>query len=574
MDHFVVLFGSLLAAAAVIAVILRFARQSSIIAFILVGVVAGLFREQIHLPHELLDVFTELGIILLLFMAGLEVDFRSLRKNWRLVLGNGLGQIFCYTAIGSLLGYLLLGLREGTSIVYFGLCLTFSSTIVVLGFLKTTRQMESLHGQIILGLMVIQDIVAVLALAILGTLVTGSGIGVSLLLVFLKLFGLCGLLAIMVRLFLHRLFRKLAEAQDLLFIGSLGFVMGIAALCESVHFSPEIGAFMAGASLSFLPYRLEIQDKVEPMKDFGVILFFIALGYGLNIMDASTQQLGAAAAIGSFVVITTPIIMLLLGYLQELKSRPSFTIGFVINQISEFSLILATLCVGAGVFDKDTFLVVALAAVGTILLSGLGHQVIDRMYLSLRRPLHFIDAHSRARREAQLEGFELEDHIVLIGYNELAERLLEHYEGTGRNVLLIDIDPNVFDVMSGKSETMRCMYADAMDPDTWEEASLPTAAGVVSCMIGGQQAELSILRWLRDKGLRTPLVAATDSRADALELYREGATYVVETEDLAAESFGRILQEHGQSLDGLIARGKAHQERLHDAKGRATFRFM
>jgi|TARA_Y100000294_G_scaffold134158_1_gene126750 Kef-type K+ transport system membrane component KefB len=562
MEHLILIFGILIGAAALLTVLLSFAKQSPIIAFIIVGVVVGLFKESVHIPHEIMEAFTEIGIILLLFMAGLEVDFESVRKRWKLLVWNGVGQIILTTFFGAILGYYLLDITTTVAMVYFGICLTLSSTIIVLGFLKAKKQMESFHGQIILGLMVLQDITAVLALVILTSLSGEGSLAISIGLIFVKMAGLAVLLIILNKLILNRLFRYLASAKELLFVGSLGWALGFAAFAEAIHFSPEIGAFMAGAALSFLPYKLEIQDKVEPLKDFGVILFFIALGYGLHIDSSAIDLIAPIAFISVFIVLGTPAIVLLIGHLSKGKSRPSFMIGAIINQISEFSLILATLCLQAAVFDDRIFLAITLATIMTIFISNIGHQSIDKIYAVLKAPLTFIDKRSKVSK-TELGDFELKGHYVVVSFNEISEKLISHYLDKGKQVLLIDIDPDVYDVMHDHHSNLCCIYADIYDPDTWDELQFTKAAAIISCMVGGQEAEVSILRWRKEMGLRMPFIATTDSHLEALELYKYGATYVIQTEELAAESFQQLLRgEHGLSMDQLADKGEGHHRKL------------
>ena len=569
MHHPVVLLGVLLSAATVLAVLLRLVKQSAIIAFIAVGVLAGIMREHVPIPEETVEVFTEVGIILLLFMAGLEMDFGSLRKRWRVVLGHGFGQIAANTLLAVLLASLLLGIHGLGQLVFFGLCLTFSSTIIVLGVLKQRRELESYHGQIILGLMVLQDITAVSALAILKSMGGDSAMLPSLVALALKFLALAAVLAILARVVLRPAFRYLARAQELLFLGSLGWALGVAAVCQAVDFSPEIGAFMAGAALSFLPYRLEIQDKVEPMKDFGVILFFLALGYHLEFSRSALGLVVPIAITVAFVLFLTPVLMLAIGFVAKSKSRPAFYIGFIINQISEFSLILAMLCLQAGVFTERTFMLVTLSTVVTMFFSSFGHQFIESLYSLFRRPLEFLDRHS-AQAIPELEG--LEGHMVILKYNELAEIFMDHYLAAGRTVLLVDLDPAVCDRFASYHEKLIPFYADAFDPDTWEEGGFADAYAVVSCMIDGQQAELAILEWLRERQLETPFVAATDSRREAKELYEAGATFVIQTEDLAAEQIGILLKEFGDRLPALEDKARIYRDKL-SRLGRAELVF-
>ena len=544
MHELIVTLGLLLGGATLLAVILKVAKQSSILAFIGVGIVAGQFREQVHLPEELLETFTAIGIIMLLFMAGLEVDIKSFLKRWRLVLINGLGQVVLLTLLGLGLGRYYMGIGPPSTLFFFALCLTLSSTILVLGTLKEKRALESLYGQIVLGLMVIQDIIAVLALSFLKSLAADTPLLVEIPLVFLKMAVLIAVLTLLSKYVLTRVFGFFARSSEMLFIGTLGYCMGIAGLCELFHFSPEIGAFFAGASLAFLPYRLEIEDKVEPLKAFGVILFFITLGYSLEFKEEFLASLGDVAVLTVFVVLGTPLVMVLLGWLTRLKARPALMIGGIINQISEFSLILVTLGHQAGIFDGNLFTIITLTCLATFVLSALGHQYMDQIYQIARRPLQFVDRHSIPYQVQAHSDFKFEDHVVILSFNEISQEIAEFYSARGERVLLIDIDPEITAHFSEQDgHNIFPLYADMYDPDVWSEFHFDRAAIIISCMVRGQEAEIGIARWLKERNRDVPFIAATDSHEETLELYEAGVRYVIQTEYLAAESFREIFAE-------------------------------
>ena len=570
MHDLIVTLGLLLGGATLLAVLLQLAKQSNILAFIGVGILAGFFRERFHLPGELVETFTEFGIIMLLFMAGLEVDIKSFLMRWRLVLINGLGQVVLLTLLGLALGRFYMGIGPFSTLIFFALCLTISSTILVLGTLKEKRAMESLHGQIVLGLMVIQDVIAVLALSFLKSLAADAPLLVEIPLVFFKMAVLIVVLALLSRYVLTRVFGFFARSSEMLFIGTLGYCMGIAGLCELFHFSPEIGAFFAGTSLAFLPYRLEIEDKVEPLKAFGVILFFISLGYSLEFKREFLGSLVDVAVLTTFVVLGTPVLMVLLGWLTRLKARPALMIGWVINQISEFSLILATLCRQAGIFDETLFTVITLTCLATFVLSSLGHQYMDQLYRIARRPLRFVDRHSIPYKvEARLD-FEFKDHVVILSYNEISQEIAEFYGERGKQVLLIDIDPEINAHFSRKDgHNIVPLYADMDDPDVWNEFHFDKAEIIFSCMVRGQEAEVGIARWLKERNSDVPFIAATDSHEETLELYEAGVRYVIQTEYLAAESFREIIaQQVKKGEEAFKELGVAHHSKIRQLKGK------
>ena len=564
MDNLIVTLGLLLGGATLLAMVLRLLKQSNIVAFIGVGVVAGLFREQFQLPSELLETFTEIGIIMLLFMAGLEVDIKSFLVRWRLVVINGLGQVLLLTLLGLGLGRYFIGIESPATLFIFALCLTLSSTILVLSTLKDKRATESLHGQIVLGLMVIQDVIAVLALSFLDSLATGASLLLEIPIVFLKMAVLIGVLAFLSKYVLTRVFRFFARSSEMLFIGTLGYCMGIAGLCELFHFSPEIGAFFAGASLAFLPYRLEIEDKVEPLKAFGVILFFITLGYSLEFNREMLGSLADIAVLTIFVVFGTPVVMIFLGWLTRLKARPALMIGGIINQISEFSLILATLSHQAGIFDETLFALITLTCLATIVLSSLGHQYMEQLCRIARRPLRFVDRHSIPYQIQTRSSFEFNDHVVILSFNEIAHEIADIYSQRGERVLLIDIDPDINAHFNSQDEhNIFPLYADMYDPDVWEEFHFDKARIIISCMVRGQEAELGIARWLKERRRDVPFVATTDSHEETLELYESGVRYVIQTEYLAAEVFRDIIaQEMDKGDQAFKEIGTVHHAKI------------
>ncbi|MBC8259288.1 MAG: cation:proton antiporter [SAR324 cluster bacterium] len=556
--------GAMLLAAAVVAIILSYAKQASLFAFIIIGVIfGGVFNFREIINGDVMTAFVDIGITLLLFMAGMEVDIPGLIKRWKLLLINGFGQIIGLFVISIGLGAAYVGIdasymeavglpaaNSTAALIYFALCLTLSSTILVIGTLKSTGQIAQEHGQVALGLMVLQDIVAVVALAILGSLnpdkVGGASLGVEVGLIFAKMFGLAIVLYFVTKHLLNPLFKFFAQSEELLFIGTLGYGMGVAALCEVIHFSSGIGAFFAGATLAALPYRHEIEDKVEPLKAFGVILFFMGLGFDISEFKLE-QMLGGLTEgfiLAVLVVILTIPLMLILGFLSRLNAKPAFLMGAIINQSSEFSLMLAVLCLQYKIFDPHIFIVVTLVVLISFFFSALGHQFLDQLYGALAKVLSFMDGRSTAAAESGEEEFAMEGHVVIMEYNELAIEIADFYAERGQNVLLLDLDPRIIDYFEKQHghSNIHAHYSNMADPDVWEDLAFDKAKIVISCMDGGQEAELAITRWLKITAPDVPFLAATSSHEETLELYAAGARYVIQTEYLAAKAFRNIFE--------------------------------
>ena len=557
--------GAMLLAAAVVAIILSYAKQASLFAFIIVGVVAGIVGVRTVINTNVMTAFVDIGITLLLFMAGMEVDIPGLIKRWKLLLINGFGQIIGLFIISLGLGALYVGIdatymtdaglsadNAMPALIYFALCLTLSSTILVIGTLKSTGQISEEHGQVALGLMVLQDIVAVVALAILATLkppepgIAPPNLGIEVAMIFGKMIALAIVLYFVTKYILNPLFKFFAQSGEMLFIGTLGYGMGVAALCEVIHFSSGIGAFFAGATLAALPYRHEIEDKVEPLKAFGIILFFMGLGFDISELTPD-QMLGGLAEgliLAVLVVVLTIPLMLLLGYLSRLNSKPAFLMGAIINQSSEFSLMLAVLCLQYKIFDPHIFIVVTLVVLISFFLSSLGHQFLDPFYAVFSNFLSFMDGRTKTAEEEVSDDIKLDGHIVIMEYNDLAIEIADFYAQRGEQVLLLDLDPHIieyFEKQHGHSN-IHAHYSNMADPDVWENLAFNKAKVVISCIDGGQEAELAISRWLKKEAPEVPFLAATSSHEETLELYGAGARYVIQTEYLAAKAFRNIFE--------------------------------
>ena len=573
--------GAMLLAAAVVAIILSYAKQASLFAFIIVGVLGGLFGLKEVINKDVMTAFVDIGITLLLFMAGMEVDIPGLIKRWKLLLINGFGQIIGLFGISAALGLLYVGIdasymeaaglpaeNAAPALIYFSLCLTLSSTILVIGTLKSTGQIGEEHGQVALGLMVLQDIVAVVALAILASLnpdkVGGSSLGIEVAMIFGKMIGLAIVLYFVTKYLLNPLFKFFAQSGELLFIGTLGYGMGVAALCEVIHFSSGIGAFFAGATLAALPYRHEIEDKVEPLKAFGIILFFMGLGFDISELKPA-QMLGGLTeglVLAILVVILTVPLMLVLGYFSRLNGKPSFLMGAIINQSSEFSLMLAVMCWQYKLFDPHLFIVITLVVLISFFFSSLGHQFLDPLYNAFSKTLSFMDGRSIGAAESGDEDFVMEGHVVIMEYNELAIEIADFYAQRGEQVLLLDLDPHIieyFEHQHGHSN-IHAHYSNMADPDVWEDLAFDKAKVVISCIDGGQEAEMAISRWLKIEAPHVPFIAATSSHDETLELYGSGARYVIQTEYLAAKAFRNIFEseETKPPNEAFREQGKAH----------------
>jgi len=406
-DSFIEPLGLLLGSTALIALLLSYAKQSTIIAFIAVGVAVNAMGVEVETTT--LGHISEVGILILLFMAGLEVELEAFLRKWKTVTIIGVGQIVCSTgffALASLLVLPAIGVSDVTpaAAVYFGLCMCFSSTILVLGYLKQSKSMGTVYGQLCLGTLVLQDAASVLGIAVLEGLAPGDPddsaskpLYITVLILLAKLCLTILIFVFLERFVLQKMFNAFARSLELLYLGSLGYATGMAAIAVTCGFSGEITAFLAGVSIAQLPYKMHIETKMEPIKSLGVAIFFLSLGLQLEVNQKMVEALPIGFGLAIFTLFATLPLFMGLGYLSKLKAHTVYMLGLLMNQISEFSLILCTLSVRAEVLEPIVLTVMTVAAVVSIVVSSIGHTFCDEIYQKIqRRPcLLRIDAHYR-----------------------------------------------------------------------------------------------------------------------------------------------------------------------------------
>jgi Kef-type K+ transport system membrane component KefB len=452
--------GMMLLMLAAFSVPFHLAKQSQIIAMITVGVVFGPvsnYAEDMGLSVATAASLFDLGILFVLFMGGMEVDLEALRKFWKLVLVNSLGQILLNFGVFIGLGTAFFKGVEGVttvSLVYFGLCCTLSSTILVLGSLKKRGEMESLQGQIILGLMVMQDVCAVVAIALMAAFDPNAvGIDTASIVGYLMMWFVVLLICLYLlnRFVCDALFRFCAQTPELLFIGVYAYSLGIAAIfghflpaVNGSSFSQEIGVFFAGVSIAALDYRVQIEAFVQPIKDFGVLLFFFMLGITLpSDMETLKAALVPGVIIALLTVFICPALLWFTGAITGLDSRCSFLLGNTVNQMSEFALILANGLVGLGIFTDAMYITIVVATLVTFVLSSMGHVFADLIYDKyFKRPLSFLDRWCSVKVE-EVDQFVMHKHVVLLGFNAVALEIAEYFRSVGQDVLVRALPPSL-----------------------------------------------------------------------------------------------------------------------------------
>jgi len=496
-------------------------RQPLIVSFIAVGILAGPSVLGIARSDEHIDLLAELGIAVLLFLVGLKLDLKLVRTLGPVALTTGLGQVAFTTIFGFLIG-LALGLDTITSL-YVAVALTFSSTIIIVKLLSDKREVDSLHGRIALGFLIVQDLVVVLAMIVLSAIGAGAGDGNAfgdVARVFgygaLMLFGV----GIFIRFIADPLVERLSRAPELLLSFAIGWAALLAALGHYLGFGKELGGLLAGISLASTPFREAIAARLASLRDFLLLFFFIALGAALDLSMLGAS-VGPALVFSVFVLIGNPLIVLAIMGAMGYRKRTGFLAGLTVAQISEFSLIFMAMGVALGHVAEPALGLVTLVGLITIAASTYmitySHQIYDRV-----GPLLGVFERKRVvRDEAGGDPAQRYD-VIVFGLGRYGLAIAEALKASGKRVLGVDFSPSC--VRYAKARGLDAVFGDATDPEAVAHLPLDGAEWAVSAVpehdtgITHDDSRRSLIRHLRDLGFdgRIAVAAHREEATDAL----------------------------------------------------------
>ncbi|MBI2621505.1 MAG: cation:proton antiporter [Candidatus Levybacteria bacterium] len=541
--------------AAFTTIVFRFLKQPPILAYILTGVVLGPLA-LIHINDaEAMRSLAEIGITLLLFMLGLELRFSELKSVGKISIITGIGQIVFTTIIGFLIATFL-GFSQIASF-YIAIALTFSSTIIIVKLLSDKRDLNSLYGKISVGFLLVQDFVAIIALIFLSGFSAESNVSYNdFLIIILKAVVLFGWVILLSKKLLPYLINKIAHSSETLFLFSLAWAFGIAAVVSSpsIGFSIEIGGFLAGLALANSYESYQIITKIRPLRDFFITIFFVTLGMGLLLSDFSTI-LVPGIILSLFVLIGNPIIvMVLMGFLGY-KKRTGFLAGLTVAQISEFSLIVMFMGNRIGhVSDQHVALITFVGAV-TFVMST--YMILNgNLLYKIFSP--YLDIFEREDvREKNLKTKDFKNHVILVGVRRMGEGILEALLKNKEDFVAVDFDPDVIEKL--KEKGIDSFFGDIADSEIQELVSLDKARLVIST-VSDIEDNLILLQNIRKLTKKPKTVMLALEKHEAQELYSQGADYVVVPHIAGGHHLAKILvdEDHMELIEKYAAREKEY----------------
>jgi Kef-type K+ transport system membrane component KefB len=538
----------LLISAAAGAIALRL-RQPVLIAYIAVGIIAGPGVLGLVRAHGEVDLLAQVGVAVLLFVVGLKLDIHHIRHLGPVALATGLGQLGFTIVFGFLLTRLL-G-RPPLEALYIAVALTFSSTIIIVKLLSDKRELDSLHGRIAVGFLIVQDLAVVLAMMVMSAMRGNADDGMAQ--VFLSLSwriaaAAAGLFVLM-RWVLPPVVAAMARSQELLLVFAVAWGTGLAALGEWAGFSREAGAFLAGFSLASTAYRDAIGARLSGLRDFLLLFFFLDLGNKLDL-SALGGEVMPAMVLATFVLIGNPlIVMAIMGYMGY-RSRTGFLAGLTVAQISEFSIIFIAMGMTLGHVGGEALGLVTLVGLVTIAMSTYLILYSHPLYEHLAPWLRVFQRASPFRELADTDGSigtTTQPDVVIFGVGRYGSRLLRGLEAAGFSALGADFDPERTRAMRRDGLSVR--FGDVTEPSFLDELPLARTAWVVSAL-PDLTSNRSLIAALREHGFRGSIAVVAREPEDqaALESLRVDTVLVPVTDavDRAIDTLRTIMQQEKQ----------------------------
>jgi len=561
----VLLFISLIIGiATLLSIFSRLIRQPPIIAYLFAGVLVGpLFLNLIGTgsSSEMIQLFAHIGVAFLLFIVGLSLDLRVLKELGKLSAIAGILEISLTGGIGFLIA-LGLGFKSMTAL-YIAAALAFSSTVVVVKILADKKELETLHGRIALGILIIEDFVAAIALMAIPLINAQKGLSS----IFIEL-GIALMLIAAIFLFSHFVLNKflnfLARSPETLFLFGIAWALAIATLFGAFGFSIEIGALIAGMSLASSKYNLDLGGKIKPLRDFFVVLFFVFFGSQLT-GNISMALITNAILFSIFIVIGKPIIVMTVLRMFGYKKRVNFLAGASLAQISEFSLIITLLGFNLGQLSQEIMSLAVLIAIITIGASSYSLYYSRSIFNKLSRFLDFLESKKqRAYNEECKEPFE----IVLFGYHRIGYKLLKTLKKMKVPFVVVDYNPKV--ILSLEKEGVNCIFGDAGDKDFLGEICLDRAKLVIST-IPDESSNWLIKEKLSEINSKATFIATAEQPRDALDLYEAGADYVIIPHHLGGQYAANMIESYHTNKEKYRAEGEKHIKELKEARDKSKF---
>jgi Kef-type K+ transport system membrane component KefB len=544
----------------ILGVAAQLARQPLILAYLVAGFVLGPYGLKWVQSQQSISIIAELGLIFMLFMIGLEIDLKKIARSSNTILVTSAVQIFGCFVLGLALFLLLRVLFGGSPFdaLYLAAAVSLSSTVLIVKVLYDQFELDTLPGRITLGVLVMQDLVAIIFLALQPSL-NDLQLNVALLSM-LRVAALLTATLLISRYTLPHLFQLIAHLPELVLVGALAWCFAVAEFADFLGLSRVMGALIAGVSLSTFPYATDVTAKVTSLRDFFITLFFV--GLGMTIPLPTPSVLGLALIVAAFTWASRFVTVFPALYAMRQGLRASLLPAINLAQVSEFSLVLLQVGVQSGhtapgIAGAVTTAFVVLAVLNTFVM--MRSDAVTRRFIPVlkRLGLRDLDLDDATTEESLATR---KRRILVLGFYRIASSFiaeLERRQSVLRDrVVVVDFNPQVFRALQERGAKVH--YNDISNADSLMHAGVVDAEIVISSvpdsLLKGTTNE-KLVRHVRSVNPTAKIIATAEVLTDAQILYDAGADYVtVARLDQANELIDVITAAEGGRLAELRTR--------------------
>ncbi|MBP7842925.1 cation:proton antiporter [Candidatus Woesebacteria bacterium] len=544
-----------LALATAVSFVMKLLKQPLIVGYILTGIIAGPYGLNILHAKETLELFSKFGVTILLFIIGIHLSPKVIKELGRTSFLVGIGQIIFTSIVGFGIAFFL-GL-DRIAALYVAIALTLSSTIIILKLISDKGDTHKLYSKLTISLLIIQDLVATFILLFVTSLSSSpqTSVSQSFLPTLLKTLAMVALFAIVIKFVVPKLMQFASKSQELLFLFSLTWGLGVAYVSTLVGLSIEVGALIAGVAISSSEFAEEISSKLQPLRDFFVVLFFIFLGSHM-VLDFTLHDLIPISILSAFVLIGNPIILIIIMNLLGYHKKTSYMAGMAIAQISEFSLILATLGMQVGHLSQAT--VTLITIVGLITISGSSYMIMysENLYPYIKKLLEFLEL---KKNNIEISEKKIKYDVFLFGFNRSGNDLLSTFRDMSYKTAIVDFDPDTKERVPKNFKNF--LYGDASDIEFLQKLNFKDAQLIVSTLPTNADNAL-LIKHAKNVNEKIVVLLYAHTKKDALEYYELGADYVILPHHIGVKHASMLIKKIGISTNSFKRRKSLHLKEL------------
>ena len=538
-------FAILFLVVAGISLLIKLIRQPIIIAYIVSGFIFSLLIKTSSAGSQIISL-SELGITFLLFLMGLEFSLGSLKYLGRDIFISTTLQSILFFSIGFASAFLLgFSINEST---YLAILFMFSSTLLVAKLVEDRKETSSLHGKIILGILVVQDLFAIIILSILN-LSKETEIA-KILLVPVEGIVLIAIAFVFAKYILNRLLKFSVRYPELMFVISLGVCFLFVKISPLLGYSTSIGAFIAGITLANTEYKNDILGRLKPLVIFFNLLFFVGMGFQLK----TSFDAGAISLIAVFIALCLtikPVIFYATLKLRGYDMRTSFKSALSLSQFSEFGMIIIFAGMSAGLVPSKIGPTAILLVVATMAMSSYLIKYESLLFKYSENALRKLDTLFKNKKnpdeEQNLKGY----NVVFFGFYDLGKEFFSKLEGRGKKILVVENDPANISIL--KSEKIPFVYGTIYSQYFLERIDFSKVEIVVSSLIDSQDTQL-IIKSVKRNNPKAIIIVTAKSLSNSLELYDAGADYVIYPSYINEQNVSVLLEDYTSDINKILAK--------------------